>query len=152
MGDAYKPKPPYKSVEGMGSKPWLKMTRHGAYVLDRFYAKFNGFNRDNLSLTYAEVKDKMSNRLFTAGLWEVFGFGFIDRVRPGRLERQCSIYRISNRWRKLEHKLKFLDEIERLLKEILKLGRKRASLENRMKINMLRKRIARLSGIKWLKL
>jgi len=152
VGDAYKPKKPYKSVEGLGSKPWLKMTRHGAYVLDRFYAKFNGFNRDDLSLTYAEVKDKMSNRLFTAGLWEVFGFGFIDRIRPGRLERQCSIYRISNRWRKLENNPESLDDIERFLKEILELGRKKASLENRMQINQLRKRVLKLSGIKWLKL
>ena len=137
-GKAYKPKRPFKTVEGLGSTVWMRLSRHAAYVLDRFYAKFNGYNRDNLSLTYGEVKNKMSNKLFTPALWELMGYGFIDRIRPGRLERECSVYRLSNRWRKLENEPNILDEIEQLLSEIKKVMSRKGCSEKRQEINRLR--------------
>lgn len=145
-GNAYKPKKPFKTIEGVGTKPWMRLSRNAVYVLDRLYAKFNGYNRDDLSLTYKEMKEKMSNRLFTTALWELMGFGFIDRVRKGRLERECSIYRLSNRWRKLKNESKTLDEIELLLDKVEKLMREEGGIEKRMRINKFRNRILRLSG------
>ena len=144
-GNAYKPKKPFKTIEGVGTKLWMRLSRNAAYVLDRLYAKFNGYNRDDLSLTYQEMKNKMSGRLFTTSLWELIGFGFIDRVRQGRLERECSIYRLSNRWRKLENEPKTLDEIELLLEKVEKLMREEGGIEKRMRINKFRNRILRLS-------
>ena len=84
-GNAYKPKRPFKTIEGLGTELWMRLSRNAVFMLDRFYAKFNGYNHYNLSLTYDEVKDKMSGRLFTVALWELMGFGFIDRVQVGRL-------------------------------------------------------------------
>ncbi len=145
-GNAYKPKKPFKTIEGIGTKPWMRLSRNAVYVLDRFYEKFNGYNRNDLSLTYLEMKNKMSGRLFTTSLWELIGFGFIHKVRQGRLERECSIYKLSNRWRKLENDPKTLDEIELLLEKIEKLMRKKRSIEKLMRINKLRNRILILSG------
>lgn len=90
----------------------------------------------------------MSSRLFTTALWELMGFGFIDRVRLGKLERECSIYRLSNRWRKLENDLKILDEIELILEKVEKLMRKKGGAEKRMRMNKLRNRILRLSELR----
>ena len=126
----------------------MRLSRNAVYVLDRFYAKFDGYNRDNLSLTYGEMKDKMSNRLFTPALWELMGFGFIDKIRAGRLERECSIYRLSNRWRKLYHEQKTLDEIELLLKKVEALKREKGCAEKRMRMTKLRYRALRLSGVR----
>lgn len=144
-GNAYRPKKPFKTIEGVGTKPWMRLSRNAVYVLDRLYAKFNGYNRDDLSLTYKEMLEKMSKRLFTTALWELMGFGFIDRVREGRLERECSIYRLSNRWRKLKNDPKILDEIELLLEKVEKLMREEGSIKKRMNMNEFRNRILRLS-------
>lgn len=94
------------------------------------------------------MKDKMSNRLFSTALWELMGLGFIDRVREGRLERECSIYRLSNRWRKLENEPKTLDEVESLLKKVEDLKREKGSVEKRIRIKELRIRALKLSGIR----
>lgn len=145
-GSAYKPRIPFQSIEGIGTEPWMSLSRNAVYVLNRFYAKFNGYNRTNLSLTYNEVKDKMSGRLFTAALWELMGFGFIDRIREGRLQRECSIFRLSDQWRKLEKNPKIIEEIGLLLGEVEKLKREKGSTEKRMRINKLRKSILGLSA------
>lgn len=145
-GNAYKPKKPFKTIEGVGTKLWMRLSRNAVYVLDRLYAKFNGYNHDDLSLTYNEMRGKMSGRLFTTSKWELMGFGFIDIVRQGRLERECSIYRLSNRWRKLKNEPKTLDEIELLLDKVEKLNRKKGGTEKRMRMNKLKNRILRVSG------
>jgi len=139
--EAYKPKIPFQTVEGLGTPPWMMLSRNGVYVLDRFYAKFNGYNRSNLTLTYREMKDKMSFRLFSSAIWEVIGFGFIDSLNPGGLERKSTIYGLSNRWRKLLEEPGNLEKIRSLLKEVKDLKRKAGGIEKRMKIRKLRKQI-----------
>ena len=152
--EAYKPKVPFQSVEGLGTAPWMMLSRNGICVLDMFYAKFNGYNRSNLTLTYREMKNKMSFRLFSSAIWEVIGFGFIDSLKSGGLERKSTIYGLSNRWRKLlpegytERKcyddpivLQKLEKIKSLLKEIEDLKRKPGGIEKRMKIRELKKQI-----------
>ena len=137
ISGAYKPKKPYRSVEGIGSMPWKMLSRDAVFVLNKFYEKFNGYNRYDLSLTYDEVKSKISNRPFSNALLELLAFGFIDIKRPGRLERECSIYGLSNRWRKLDKEPKILDEIEALVKEIKNLKRKPGGQKKRVRINKL---------------
>lgn len=85
----------------------------------------------------------MSSLIFTRWQWQLIGFGFIDVVRSGRLERNCSLYGLSNRWRRLSEKPETLDEIEQLLNEIERLKREKGSEEKRMKINALRKKALR---------
>lgn len=111
-----------------------------------FYKKFNGFNRYNLSLTYGEVKHKMATLTHTRSIWQLIGFGFIERVRLGRLERNCSLYGLSNRWKKLSKDPRKLDTIEELLKKVEKLKREKGSLEKRIKMNELRYKILDISG------
>ncbi len=133
--EAYKPKRPFKCIEGLGTEPWMRLSRNAAYVFDRFHKKFNGYNRSNLALTYNEMKEKMSNRLFSGSLWETIGFGFIDIIKSGGLQRSCTIYGLSNRWRKLCDAPEKLDKIQALLKEIENLRRKPGSVDKRMNIH-----------------
>jgi len=139
--EAYKPRIPFKSVEGLGTEPWMMLSRNGAYVLDRFYAKFNGYNRSKLSLSYREMSDKMSCRLFSAAIWEVIGFGFIDSLKPGGLERKSTVYGLSNRWRKLLEETEKMKKIKFLLEKVEELKRAPGGIEKRMMMRELRKQI-----------
>ena len=138
---AHKPRPPFRAVEGIGSNAWDRLSRNGVFVLIKFYRKFNGFNRYDLSLTYVEVRKKMTNRPFSDAVLELISFGFIDLRRPGRLERQCSIYSLSDRWRRLSKDPKRLDQIEALLRKIILLRREKGGIKKRVQINKLRKQI-----------
>lgn len=141
---AYQPKLPFRTVEGIGSPPWEKLDMGAIGVLMKFYGKFNGYNRYDLSLTYREVKHKLSSLLFTRFIWQLIGFGFLDRRRTGRLMRNCSLYGISNRWRKLCEEPEKLDKIEKLLNEIEDLKRQPGSSEKRMRIYKLRYKVLNL--------
>lgn len=143
-GKAYKPKPPYSSVEGITTDVFGRLSRNAVFILIRFYEKFNGYNRYDLSLTYGEVKNKMSNNLFSRSIWELIGFGFIDVRRPGSLQRNCSLYGLSQRWRKINDHPEKLDQIQILLSEIEKLKRLPGSVKKRMKVNELRKKVLNL--------
>ncbi len=143
-GKAYKPRPPFSSVEGIGTLPWRKLDRGAAGILLEFYFKFNGHNRYDLSLTYREVKEKMSSLIFTRYLWQCIGFGFLDVRRFGRLERQCSLFGLSHRWRRLCKEPEKLEEIDVLLKKIEYLKRQPGSQKKRMKIWELRNKILKM--------
>jgi hypothetical protein len=112
---AYKPKPPYAAVEGIESPAYEKLSPHAVWTLLEFYRKFNGYNRSNLALSYKKVEKKVSPGTFNKSIWELLGFGFLDTVRFGRLERNNSIYALSNRWRRLSNSPEKLKRIEKLL-------------------------------------
>ena len=141
---AYQPEQPFRTVEGVGTLAWGKLDLRSIGVLMKFYEKFNGYNRYNLSLTYKEVKHLLSSLLFSRSLWQCIGFGFLDVRRFGRLERNCSLFGLSNRWRKLSENPEILDAIEKLLKEVEDLKRQPGSLEKRMKIHELRYKVLNL--------
>jgi len=122
---AYKPKRPFSSVEGVGSEAWNRLDFGAVGLLMKFLEKFNGYNRANLSVTYREVKNKVSSLVFTRWIWQLIGYGFLDVKRQGRLERHCSLYGLSDRWRSLSAQPKKLDEIGKLLDAIEKLKRER---------------------------
>ena len=61
---AYRPRPPFRIIEGWGTAPFDRLSPYSEWVLGKLYAKFNGFNRSNLSLTYGEVSAAMSGRVF----------------------------------------------------------------------------------------
>lgn len=142
---AYQPRQPFRTVEGIEGAAWEKLSRNAVFVLIEFYRKFNGYNRYDLSLTYREVKNKMSNTLFSKAVWQLIGYGFIDVRRFGRLERNCSLFGLSNRWRKLSENPEKLDAIEKLLKEVEDLKRQPGSQEKRMIIHKLRYNVLNLS-------
>ena len=121
--NAYKPKRPFRSVEGIESPAWRKLSPYAVWVLMEFYIKFDGYNRSCLSLTYNEVNGKIASGTFTKSIWELIAFGFIEVVRWGRLERNNSIYMLSNRWMQLSKDSKKLDKIEKLLSHAEKVKR-----------------------------
>jgi len=141
---AYKPKLPFRTVEGIESDAWKRLDYGAIGLLMEFYRKFNGRNRANLSVTYREVKHKMSSLIFTRWIWQLIGFGFLDVKRWGRLQRKCSIYGLSDRWRRLSEEPQKLDEIENLLREIDQLKRERGSSDKRERIWAVRLRVLRM--------
>ncbi len=141
---AYRASIPFRTVEGIGTPPWDKLSPYSVWVHIEFYNKFNGYNRYNLSLTYKEVQDKMSSLIFSRSIWQLIGFGFIDVRRFGRLERNCSLFGLSNRWRKLSEEPEKLEQIEQLLNRIEYLKRQPGSQKKRMNMYELRKKILKI--------
>lgn len=120
---AYRPKPPYASVEGIQSLAWDKLSRDAVWVLMEFYRKFNGKNRNNLSLTYLEVKGKISNGTFNKAIWELIGRGFIHVNRFGSLNQNASIYELCDKWKYLSNQPEKLNRNEKLLERLEKIRR-----------------------------
>lgn len=141
---AYQPKQPFRTVEGFEGAAWEKLSRNAIFVLTEFYRKFNGYNRYDLSLTYGEVKNKISNTPFSRATWELIGYGFIDVRRFGRLERNCSLFGLSSRWRNLSEEPKKLDEIGELLTQVEHLKRQSGGQKKRMKMYERRHKILSL--------
>jgi hypothetical protein len=137
---AYRPRPPFKIIEGADTEPFRRLSPWAVWTLSRFYGKFNGKNRADLSLTYREVKDTMSSVVFIRSIWELVGFGFLNILRFGRLERNASLYALSDRWRSLDDPEK-CDKIKSILEEIRELQRKRAVSCKRAQLNALRNRL-----------
>ncbi|MBN1273889.1 MAG: hypothetical protein JXB26_16620 [Candidatus Aminicenantes bacterium] len=140
---AYRPKPPFKAVEGVGSNAYKLLSRDAVWVLMKFYEEFNGYNRNNLKLPYREAN--ISTLVFNRSIWELLGYGFIDLVKAGRLEKECSVYALSNHWRKLSEKPEALKKIKELLEEINVLKRQPGGFEKRKNIRVKRKKILALS-------
>jgi len=122
-----------------------RLSRNAIFVIVKLYEKFNGYNRFDLSLTYSEIKDKLSNTPFADAIFEAFAFGFIDIRRAGRLERNCTIYGLSDRWRRLEKNPERLDEIESLLDQLKIVKREKGSYEKRTRIRKLKAEILNVS-------
>ena len=121
---AYKAKTQgFRVVEGVESAAYERLSPHAVWVLMEFYRKFNGFNRNNLTLSYKEMRGKIAEGTYNNAIWELLGFGFIERVRLGRLERNSSLYALTNKWKKLSAKPKKLDTIEKLLTRAIKVKR-----------------------------
>lgn len=120
---AYQPTPPFKSVEGVDSMAWEMLSPYAVWVLMGFYKKFDGFNRNCLKLSYSEVSNKISNNTFNKAIWELKSFGFIDVVRSGRLERNNTLYALTNRWKGKSKKPAKLNRISNLLKRAEKVKR-----------------------------
>jgi len=144
---AYRPRPPFAIVEGAGTPPFKRLSPEAVWALLELYSKFNGRNRGNLSLTFREASRVISGRVFSRASWQLIGFGFTDVNRFGRLERVCTIFGLSDRWRRLcspedEGRLAkieaALEEVEKLKREKWPEGRKS---EKRERITALRKSV-----------
>ena len=80
------------------SKAWKSLSCRAVWVYIEMKKKYRGHNENNLSLTYNEVKYKMSSATFSKAIKELIKYGFIDIIRPGGLFKNCTIYGLSNRW------------------------------------------------------
>ena len=80
------------------SKAWKALSCKAVWVYIEMKKKFRGHNENNLSLTYKEVRYKMSSATFSKAIKELVKYGFIDIIRLGGLFKTCTIYGLSSRW------------------------------------------------------
>lgn len=80
--------PAWQSLSGNTIKVYLQLMR-----------KRNGNNDRDLSLTYNEMKGRISSATFRKHLIELVEKGFIDMVRQGGIMKQCNIFGVSERWK-----------------------------------------------------
>ena len=59
----YKPKKPFRSVEGIESPAWEQLSVHAIWILMEFYKCFDGYNRNCLYLSYKTVGHKVASDL-----------------------------------------------------------------------------------------
>ena len=142
----YKAKPPFRQVEGIESPVWDQLTPHAVWCLLELYRKFYGNNRYDLSLTRGDVKHKMSPPTLTKSIWELIAFGFIDRLRWGYLEKKCSIYGLSHRWKKIGNSPQNIKSIKRLLIQIEEVSRNKKDENKKYKVRAMQNKILRIGG------
>ncbi len=84
------------------SKEWrsLKMCSKIAYL--RIKRKYNPNNGDQVSVSYREMADEMSQPTFGKAINELLRVGFIEVVQKGGLYRRRNYYILSYRWKTLK--------------------------------------------------
>lgn len=118
------------------------------YVAAKYWGKYNLYNKDNLCVTYSEVKGKVSTATFSKSKLWIRAFGFFYVVRFGRLERNATVMGISGKWEHLIKYLDKLDRIERLLRRHERVKRipvrklKNNNKNNPQKTPLMRRKIA----------
>lgn len=89
------------------SKAWKDLSCKAVWVYIELKKKDFGYNEENLSLTYNEVKYKMASGTFRGAIKELVKGGFIEIIRPGGLYRRCTIYGLSYKWKLIEGGIPF---------------------------------------------
>lgn len=146
---AYRPKPPYISVEGIKSPAFEELSPYAVCVLIYLYRKFDGYNRSMLVLTKSEMKHQMSAPSLGKSVWELIAFGFVDVVEWGGLNvgesPRPSRYRLSHRWQKIGESYQKRKTLRRLLSQIDVLKRENICEGRKQKIRALRKKVLKVS-------
>jgi hypothetical protein len=83
----------------MNSLAWKTLSCAAVWVYLDLIKKFRGNNKDDLSLTYSEIKWKLkSSATVSKAFKQLIECGFFKVIRPGGLYRGCTIYGISDEW------------------------------------------------------
>jgi len=107
----------------LNSEAWKQLSPYAEACYLATKKKYNGKNWNNLSLTYSEMKHKMSNATFSKAMTELVAYGFLKVIRWGRLYGKCSIYALYNKWNDLSHVPERLSRIETTLERLEKIKR-----------------------------
>jgi hypothetical protein len=86
------------------SEAWEGLTVHDRWLYFEFKYRFYGDNDHRIIFTYKEAKEIMSESAFIKSRNQLIERGLIDVVRRGGLEKQPTIYGISDRWKKFKTK------------------------------------------------
>ena len=109
----------YPWLVEMGDSAAMKRLRKSAEAVNVFTMFMTKFRRANLGkdlcVTYVEAKPFMSPATFRKAMLWLMAFGFLHCTRPGRLERNASVYDLSTKWRHLSSCPDKLAKIETLL-------------------------------------
>ncbi len=82
----------------MESVAWQELSSYAIHVYLLLKIKYKGDNAEDLSLTYEEGMQYMSQRRFTQALDELIDHGFIRIVKHRQNTRECNIYGLSDMW------------------------------------------------------
>ena len=74
------------------SEAWQKLSPAAKDLYLLLKLRWNTHNNGNLSLTYKELKSRFCRSSINNGFWELQEKDWIVKVRPGGLEKQCSLY------------------------------------------------------------
>jgi len=85
--------------EMLGSKAYKQLSHAAFRAYVHIRSKYNGNNGNDLSYTYQEAAEIMDRHTYAKALLQLTALGFLDLVRGGRLEKQCNIFALSERWR-----------------------------------------------------
>lgn len=82
----------------MESKAWQELSAYAiqAYLLLKI--KYIGTNHDDLSLTYKEGMQYMTQRRFTDAIDELIEHGLIVIEKHRQNTRECNVYGLSDMW------------------------------------------------------
>lgn len=81
------------------SKAWKELSVHSIALYIHMKAKFNYDNENNISFTYAEGQQLMTEQTFSKSLDQLNDLGFIKVIKSGWTTRTPSIYGFSDQWK-----------------------------------------------------
>ena len=85
-----------------------------------FKYRFYGDNPKHIIFTYKEAKEIMSESTFVKSRNQLIERGLIDVVRRGGLEKQSTLYGLSDRWRKFGTKDFIKVDLKKIFPRIFK--------------------------------
>jgi hypothetical protein len=83
------------------SKEWRSLKWYSKLAYLRIKRKYNPNRSEQISVSYREIKDEMSQATFGKGIKELLKVGFIEVVQKGGLYRKRNFYILSYRWKSL---------------------------------------------------
>lgn len=86
----------YDSIE------WKSLHWYSKLAYLRIKRKYNPNNGDNVSVSYREMTDEMTQKTFGKAIKELIEVGFIEVVQKGGLFRRRNFYMLSYRWKTLK--------------------------------------------------
>ncbi|GAI63871.1 unnamed protein product [marine sediment metagenome] len=84
----------------MESEAFDGQSVYAKWLYIEYKHKYNGENDHNIIFTYQDAKKKMAISTFIKSRNQLIERGFIDVIRRGGLEKQPTIYGLSDRWKK----------------------------------------------------
>ncbi|MFF2907672.1 hypothetical protein [Paenibacillus sp. NPDC057934] len=83
----------------MESRAWKELSCHSITLYLYMKAKFNYDNENDISFTYAEGQQLMTEPTFAKSLDQLNDLGFIKVVKGGWTTRTATIYGFSDQWK-----------------------------------------------------
>ena len=84
------------------SKEWKSLRWYSKIAYLRIKRKYNPSKGEQITVSYREMLDEMSQPTFSKAVKELLKVGFIEVVKKGGLYRERSYYIISYRWKTLK--------------------------------------------------
>lgn len=80
------------------SKEWRSLHWYSKLAYLRIKRKYNPGNGEQITVSYREMADEMTQPTFSKAVKELTKVGFIDIEQKGGLSRKRNYYSISTRW------------------------------------------------------